>query len=118
MKLLLSDLLSRKVKKSKRRDSSFGDVEEDNDGRLILYLLMNGDKDDFDVKYDRKAAKETRKENMQAERSELKQILNEEFGWFKKDSVINTDTAIKQDQEKFKVEFEEDSKKSKKTEYP
>ena len=118
VKLLLSDLLSRKVEKSKRRDSSFGDVEEDIDGRLILYLLMNGDKDNFDVKYDRKAAKETRKENMQAERSELKQILNEEFGWFNKDSVINTDTSIKQDQEKFKVEFEEDSKKEKKTEDP
>ena len=118
VKLLLSDLLSGKVKKSKHRDQSFDDIEEDNDGRLTLYLLLKGDKDDFDVKYDRKVAKETRKENMKVERNELKQILNEEFGWFKKDSAINTDTSNKKDQEKFTIEFEAESKKNKKTKEP
>lgn len=118
VKLLLSDLLSKKFRKSKKKNQSFGNIEEDNEGRLILYLLLKGDKDNFNVKYDRKAAKKTRKAELKAERKELKKILNEEFGWFKKDSTINTDTSTKKDKEKFKIEFEEDNKKTKETKDP
>ena len=114
VKLLLSDLLSGKVKKSRRKNRTQENIEEDEEGRIILYLLLTGDKEDFKVKYDRKAARSVRKENMKTERNDLKKILNEEFGWFKKDSAVFIDSSAKKDEEKFKVEFEENNKNTKK----
>lgn len=107
VQVLLSDLLSSRMRKSKRRNQA-EEYEEDNQGRIMLYLLLKGDKDKSKVKYDRKAAKSDRKENMKKEKRELKQMLNEEFGWFKKDSTINTQPA--EESNKFKIEFEESTK--------
>ncbi|MCB2197419.1 MAG: AsmA-like C-terminal region-containing protein [Bacteroidetes bacterium] len=111
VQVLLSDLLSSKMRNSKRRNQS-EEYEEDLEGRIMLYLLLKGDKDKSKVKYDRKAAKSDRKENMQNEKRELKQILNEEFGWFKKDSTVNTQPTKESDQ--FEIEFEENRKKQEK----
>jgi hypothetical protein len=112
IRVLLSDLLSGKMKRSNRKKQVDENIEEDNEGRVILYLLLEGNKDKSNVKYDRKAARTVRKENMREERKELRKILNEEFGWFKKDSTLN-DGSGKESEEEFKVEFEE-SKKTKK----
>ncbi len=106
--LLLSELLSRKVKKSKQKKNKFENIEEDQEGRITLYLLIEGDKNKNNVKYDRKAARVDRKERMRAEKNELKKILNEEFGWYGKDSSIN---KSKGKSESFKIEFEEKKKK-------
>ncbi|MCD6366773.1 MAG: hypothetical protein J7L46_04450, partial [Bacteroidales bacterium] len=81
-----------------------------------LYLLIDGDKDKSRIKYDRKTARTVRKETIKAEKKELKQILNEEFGWFKKDSTINYEAVQDNDQDKFKIEFEENRPKQKKEE--
>lgn len=113
-KVLLSDLLSSKMRKSKHNNQSNQEFEEDNEGRVMVYLLLKGDKNTSKVKYDRKAAKSNRKENLKKEKKELKQILNEEFGWFKKDSAINTQPEEESD--KFSVEFEETRKKKEKKE--
>lgn len=101
-KLLLSDLLSGKFKRSKRKKSA-ENIEEDNSGRITLYLLLKGDEDDFKVRYDKKHAKAERKRNMKDERDELKQILNEELGLYKKDSIVNSQKK----ENDFKVEFED-----------
>jgi hypothetical protein len=109
LKLLMSDLLSAKMKRSKKNNKSFGEIEEDSKGRLKLFLLLEGDNDDFNVRYDRKSARQTRKENVNEEKSDLKTILNEEFNWLKKDSSGKSiDTSF---QDQFKVEFEEEKKK-------
>ena len=112
MRLLLSDLLSRKVKRNRsKRDQN---IEEDDEGRMILYLLLTGDKDDFKVRYDRKEARSARKESVKNERNELKKILNDEFGWYKKDSVVNNTIDTKNNNQKFKVDFEENRTNNKK----
>lgn len=112
IRLLLSDLLSKKVRKNKKqKDQNF---EEDDEGRTILYLLLKGDHDDFKVRYDRKQARDARKESMKNERNELKKILNEEFGWFKKDSALNSVSNTKKNEQEFKVEFEDDRTTNKK----
>jgi hypothetical protein len=118
-KVLLSDLLSGKMKKSNRKKQVDENIEEDDEGRVTLYLIIEGDKDKSKVKYDRNAARTERKENLKDERKELKQILNEEFGWFKKDSSINNEDAQNNNQDEFEIEFEEgqpDQKKKEKIE--
>ncbi|MCD4832471.1 MAG: AsmA-like C-terminal region-containing protein [Bacteroidales bacterium] len=116
VKVLLSDLLSGKMKKSKRKKQVDEKIEEDDKGRVTLYLLIEGDKDKSKVKYDRKAARTVRKENLNDERTELKQILNEEFGWFKKDSSVNNEIRQNSDQDEFEIEFEENQPEQKKEE--
>ena len=55
---------------------------------------------------------------MKAERKELRQILNEEFGWFKKDSSLNDRSKNGGNIEEFDIEFEEnrETKEKKKEE--
>lgn len=113
-KLLMSELLSSKMRKSKQNKEPNENFEEDNEGRIMLYLLLQGDKNKSKVKYDRKAAKSERKQSLKKEKRELKQILNEEFGWFNNDSNINTEH--KEESEKFQIEFEETKKKRDKKE--
>ena len=102
------------MRRSNRKKQANENIEEDDEGRAILYLLLEGDKDKSNVKYDRKAARTVRKENLKAERSELRKILNEEFGWFKKDSSLNDESINKSNLEEFEIEFEENRKTRKK----
>ncbi len=108
-KLLLSELLSSKMRKSKQSKQTNENFEEDIEGRIMLYLLLQGDKNKSKVKYDRKAAKSEREQSLKKEKRELKQILNEEFGWFNNDSSINIKNI--EESEKFDIEFEETKKK-------
>ncbi len=107
IKLLLSDLLSGKMKKSNRKKQADENIEEDDEGRIIVYLLLEGNNEKSNVKYDREAARSVRKENMKAERKELRQMLNEEFGWFKKDSSLKDGSKKGSNKENFEIEFEE-----------
>ena len=101
--LLLSDLLSAKFKKTKHKES-FNDLDEDNSGKIHLNLLLEGDKENFAVKRDKKTARQKRKQSLQSERTELKQILSEEFGNAVNDSLRKTGTI---QSTKFKIDFEE-----------
>ncbi len=113
VKVLLSDLLSGKMKKANRKKQADENFEEDKEGKITLFLLLEGDNDKSNVKYDRKAARSERRENVKSDRKELKQILNEEFGWYKKDS---TGSENNQKNNEFKIEFEEIQKETKKNE--
>jgi len=125
IELLLSDLLSKKLKKKKKNSLSAQMMEEDSEDRVKLFLKIEGDAKDSKIRYDRKAARADRKENFNSEKKELKQILNEEFGWFKNDSATvnakessvnfetktdkqnKTENDIKQQDQKFTIEWEE-----------
>lgn len=127
IELLLSDLLSKKLKKKNKNSLSAQMMEEDSEDRVKLFLKIEGDAKDSKIKYDRKAARADRKENFKSEKKELKQILNEEFGWFKNDSgTVNeketsinqeikndekneTEKNINQQDQKFTIEWEEES---------
>ncbi|PLX20232.1 MAG: hypothetical protein C0597_04425 [Marinilabiliales bacterium] len=111
--VLLSDLLSGKWNKSKRKKQDNENIEDEN-GRMKLYLLLEGDNEKNKVKYDRKAAKTWRKENLKDEKQELKEILNEEYGWYHKDTTLKESKQNKENE--FKIEFEELKKDEKKKE--
>jgi len=87
IKMLLSEILSKKRKKNKSNISEFGVVEDDGLGRTSLLLKIENTGDVFKVGYDIKAVGNEIKNNIKAERQTLKTILNQEYGWFKSDTL-------------------------------
>lgn len=107
VKVLLSDVISGRLKRSVKRHSEYENIEDDGLGRTSLFLLIEGNPEDYKVKYDRKAAREELKQNIQQEKLTLKQIFQEEFGWGENDSssLIKEE---KQTNNNFEIEWEED----------
>lgn len=125
----LSDLLAQKARKAKPENEEFGVIEDDGLGKTSLFILVTGTVDNPVYKYDAKGVKAKLVVSFIKEKETLKTILNEEFGWFKKDSAIiknkeksknenelkppskNTeeDKFKKQEEGKFIIEWEEDT---------
>ncbi|MDX9696796.1 MAG: hypothetical protein RBT49_13485, partial [Bacteroidales bacterium] len=76
-------------------------------GKTNVFLKITGTPDDYKISYDYKQARESRKIELQNEKSELKKILNEEFGWFKDDSVVIKDSLQYNKTKSFKIDWEE-----------
>ncbi len=102
IQLLLSDFLSNKARKAKRENTEFGHIEDDGLGKTKLYLKIFGTTKDFKIKYDTKGVKEHIKDEAKKEKTTLKSILNDEFGWFKKDSTLKKQKEKKKQEEKKK----------------
>ncbi len=116
VKVLLSDLLSKKAKKAKKENDEFGVVEDDGLGKTALYLSMTGTVDDMVIKYDSKSAMDKLKNDLKTEKQTLKSILREEFGWFKKDTTgtQGKKPGNKEDGGKFIIKWDEEEKEKKK----
>lgn len=112
LKLLMNDILWRKAKKNKTENAEFGYVEDDNLGKMALFLHMSGPIDNYKISYDTKGLKESFKEEIKEEKQTLKTILNKEFGWFKKDSTLKKEEKPKGDV--FQIEWEEEETKDEK----
>jgi hypothetical protein len=89
VKILLSEILSRKRAKYKPKVTEFGVVEDDGLGRTSLLLKVTGKGEEAKVVYDMKAAGTEVKKDITKEKKTLKTILNQEYGWYKKDSTVN-----------------------------
>ena len=89
VQLLLSEVISSRRDTREKIVTEFGEVKKDNLGRTKLYLSISGKGADYNVGYDLAGSKDAMKQNIKDEKQELKSILNEEFGWFKKDSLEN-----------------------------
>lgn len=87
----LDEFRARKAKTSKKENNEFGEeVEDGGERRYKLYVAMKGYVDDPKISYlDRKGFVAQKKAEIKQEKQNLKEILNKEFGWFKKDSTIN-----------------------------
>jgi len=105
VKILLSEILSKKRKKNKSNVTEFGVVEDDGLGRTSLLLKIVGKGEEAQVGYDMKAASREIKNNIKAERQTLKTILNQEYGWYKSDSSVKQKPAEKKS--RFKITWEE-----------
>ena len=104
LKILLSDLLSRKARQNNSDINEFGVIENDGLGKTALYLKITGDKNDNRIAYDVKNLGATIKKDIQEEKSNLKTILKEEYGWYAHDSI----PANKKDEtRKFSITWEE-----------
>lgn len=105
VKMLLSELLSKKRKKNKSDVTEFGEVEDDGLGRTSILLKIVDKGDDVKVTYDAKAAGTSVKNNIKAERQTMKTILNQEYGWYKSDTTVKPKPAEKKT--RFKITWDE-----------
>jgi hypothetical protein len=87
VKILLSEILSKKRKKSKSNITEFGIIKDDGLGRTSLLLKVENKGEEVKVGYDLKAAGSGIKNNIKSERQNLKTILNQEYGWYKSDTT-------------------------------
>ena len=104
----LSDLLYGKARQS--RNSEFVIAEDESDTRtlfLVIYDRGQGAK----VELDRQKAGEKIREDLREEKSELKRILNEELGLFKKQEDSLKQEA-EQGEENLRFILDEDEKDS------
>jgi hypothetical protein len=90
VKILLSEILSKKRIKNRSNVTEFGVVEDDGLGRTSLLLKVIGKGEIAKVGYDMKAAGTEVTKDIKKERQTLKTILNQEYGWYKNDSALNT----------------------------
>jgi hypothetical protein len=111
IKLLLSDLMAQKAKKAKKENEEFGIVEDDGLGKTSLYVLVTGTVDNPVYKYDAKGVKAKIAVGFIKEKQNLKTILNEEFGWFKKDTAVKAKTIEQKTKLKPKDKKKENLKK-------
>lgn len=114
VKVSLSELLSKKAKKPDKSESEFGVIEDDGLGRVFIYLIIEGSEQGTEVRYDRRGAVQNIKDQFKEEKKELREILNEEFGLFKKDTTLRGEKED-DDASKFVLEWDEDLKNNIKT---
>jgi hypothetical protein len=87
IKVLLSESLYKKAKKSKDQMDEFGVLETEGTRKISLPLTIKGNINDYKVSYDAKQAAVNMIQNLKNEKKQLKALLNQEFGLFKKDSI-------------------------------
>lgn len=101
LKLLLSELLSRKIKKPKE---DFGVIQDDGLGKTTLFIRITGTTENPVFKYDAKSAIQKVMNDFKKERENLKNL-------FKKDSlsVIEKRSTELQENGKFIIHWEEEA---------
>lgn len=104
LQLLLSQVMGRKVK---QLNTEFGIIEDDGLGRTKLFLTMKGPLSNPKISYDRKGSEEKIVNEIKKEKQQLKNILRDEFNWFKKDTAIIKDPPKKK-KEELQIERDED----------
>ncbi len=87
MRLLLSEVLSRKAREKNRGVSSFGQVQVDGSGKATIPLKIVCINGKTDVGYDFGQMQDNIKTDIALEKQTLKGILNEEYGWYSTDTV-------------------------------
>ncbi len=107
VKVSLSEILAGNMKKPDRQSEEFGVIEDDGLGRVYLYLIIEGSPEGSSIKYDRRGAIRNVQEQLQEEKTEIRKILNEEFGLFKKDSSL-LQQDVREDSPSFIIEWEEE----------
>jgi len=104
VRLLLSEVLSRKARDRNRSVSAFGQVQVDGTGKATIPLKIVGNEDATDVGYDFGQAQDNIKTDIALEKQGLKGILNEEYGWYSSDT---TKTRPAETKPRFTISWEE-----------
>jgi len=91
IKLLLSELISKKARKRNTNLDKQLLVQDDGLGRTTLYLKMDGNVDNPNIYFDKIRIKEKIKTELINEKEEIKQIIKEDVLKQKSDSTQNED---------------------------
>jgi len=118
VKILLSEILSKKIPKPRPNTTEFGAVNDDGLGRTSLLLRIEDNGDNVKVGYDVKAAGTQVRNEIKKEKQTLRTILNEEYGWYKYDTAA-AQKPSSSGTRKFRVTWEErDSVRTERKEQP
>ena len=118
VKILLSEILSRKIPKPRPNTTEFGAVKDDGLGRTSLLLRIEDNGDNVKVAYDVKAAGSQVRNQIKKEKQSLRTILNEEYGLYKNDTSAARKPAATGTR-RFRVTWEEtDSVRNEREEPP
>lgn len=104
IRVLLSEVLSRQARERNRTDAAFGNVRVDGTGKATVPLKITCVNDKVSVTYDFGQAQDNIKENVADEKQTLKGILNEEYGWYKSDTLKKKEEEQKP---KFRITWDE-----------
>jgi hypothetical protein len=107
VKVLLSEILSRKRKIHRKNVTEFGEVQDDGLGRTSMLLKIVNKGNDIKVSYDLKAAAGGISKNFETEKKNLKTILNQEYGWYNKDSTLLQKQEAKKKKPRFKITWDD-----------
>jgi hypothetical protein len=88
-KVILSNLLIKKLSSSKRQKFDTFLTEEDT--LRMIYIKLQGDSNSYKFSYDSKIALKAFSDKIKNEKNQFKKILNEEFGIFNRDSTLKHD---------------------------
>lgn len=94
VKMLLSQILSKKRKTIGSNVTEFGVVQDDGLGRTSILLKVEDKGENARVSYDIKAAATGVRNSVRSEKQSIKTILNEEYGWYKDDPVVSKKEPI------------------------
>ena len=89
-----------------KNEDEFGPIIDDDLG-VRLFLHVYGPLSNLNYKLDKEEKKLKRQKDIEEEKKELKSILKDEFGLFRKDSTIQTRQEEKKPDPTFEVEWEE-----------
>src|SRR5690606_4311939 len=87
VRLLLSEVLSRKARERNRGEGSYGQVNVDGSGKATVPLKIECINGKTSVGYDFGQAQDNIKTDIAIEKQNLKGILNEEYGWYRSDTT-------------------------------
>ena len=95
IRLSLSEVLARKLRRKRENEEEFGMIEEDTRrGRLNVYLSIDGTPEGAEISYNRKAAVANLRQQIDDEKVSMKEIIREEYGLFAGDSLSGGDTSV------------------------
>lgn len=110
LELLLSDLLSREACENKKENSKFGRIKDDGLHRTKLFLKVGGTTENPEFTYDTQGLKKKFKKDMKKEKTELKQLLHDEFGAYENDSTIEQKPKTEKEKKKEKRKKEKEKR--------
>ncbi|MBL4655769.1 MAG: hypothetical protein JKY33_08105 [Bacteroidia bacterium] len=99
IQIKLSEILS---KKAKNRFKDIGEIEKDEEGKATLYLVMTGDAEDPDFRYDKKSVKDKLKNDFKKERKELGKVFKDEIN-----KLLNKPTEEDKNIKPIEIEWDE-----------
>lgn len=113
LRVLLSDVLYGKARGAKPENQQFGIVEADGPAGTSLYLLISGTSDNYRVSYDHRTARDVIRENIARERTVLRRLLHEEFGWYSTGTPVVSDAGGREESGSgFIIVWDEEDEKS------
>jgi len=115
IRVLLSEVLSKKAREKNRHKNDFGQIADDGLGKTTLPLKLESKNGKSDVSYDFGQSKEIVKESITVEKKSLKSLLNEEYGWYKEDTTVKANVKT-ESKPKFSITWEEGKEQNKEQE--